>query len=206
MLGAIIRSPRFDDYEITGFTDSIELEGLDQEIANILQDVEKEEKEIKSSPNGIESTEASKFSKDELSEIKADLKEVQGIISNPQSNIESAVFDVISKNSLGRIAITMIPIVGAALSTPQIARQLVDMLVAPGGPFDRRFKLILANQEEQFLSREAQKRRSLGLDQVVISQTGFGNANGRLTVNTLNQVKATGTSNIGLNEVAIGLR
>jgi len=42
---------------------------------------------------------------------------------------------------------------------------------------------------------------------VISSQFGgFGNAGGRLTVNTLNQVRENGTAEIGLNEVSIGLR
>lgn len=98
-------------------------------------------------------------------------------------------------------------IVIAALSAPGIIDRIVQLLISPGGPFDRRLKIILENQEEQFLNRVDQKRREIGLDQVIISQfDGFGNAGGRLTVNTLNQVRENGTSEIGLNEIAVGLR
>jgi hypothetical protein len=45
------------------------------------------------------------------------------------------------------------------------------------------------------------------LDQVVITTNeGFGNSQGRKTTNSLNKVKTTGTSDIGLNEVGIGMK
>ena len=138
--------------------------------------------------------------------MQSQLNEFSNLISNPQGLLQNKILERIGNNPTGSEALKLIPLVGVALATPQILDQLFQLLIAPGGPWDRRLKIILAQQEEQFLSREAQKRREIGLDQVVISQTGFGNANGRLTVNTLNQVKQTGVSDIGLNEASIGMK
>lgn len=144
--------------------------------------------------------------KEQLRAQQQELSQLRSILSSPQGQIESRVLDFISSNPNGKAVLAFVPVVGAALASPEIVYQIIQVLIAPGGPFDRRLRIILEEQEEQFLSREAQKRRELGLDQVVISQTGYGNANGRLTTNTLEQVKQAGISDIGLNETGIGMR
>ena len=151
-----------------------------------------------------ESVKQEKSNADQIKDLESKFSEFQGLISNPQSALQDKIFDQISRSPTGKMALSMIPVISLALTTPAILDKIFQMLIAPGGPFDKRLKIILEQQEEQFLSREAQKRRQLGLDQVVISQGGFGNANGRLTVNTLNQVRSTGVADIGLNEISIG--
>lgn len=147
-----------------------------------------------------------KILKEQNKFMQSQLNDFSNAISNPQGLLQDKIFERIGRNPTGAEALKLIPIIGVALSTPEILNKLFQLLIAPGGPFDRRLKIILADQEEQFISRLDQKRRQIGLDQVVIAQGGFGNSGGRLTVNTLNQVKATGTSDIGLNEATIGLK
>lgn len=99
-----------------------------------------------------------------------------------------------------------LPILLAAFGTQIAIEGLVELLAAPGGPLDRRLKIDFTKRMNAFFSRMDQRRRQIGLDQVILTQiAGFGNMGGALTVNTLNQVKATGLAKIGLNEKAIGL-
>ena len=144
--------------------------------------------------------------KEQTKFMEGRLNEFSSVISDPQGALQSQIFDRIGNNPTGAEALKLIPLIGVALTAPAILDKLFQLLIAPGGPFDKRLKIILADQEEQFLSREQQKDRQLGKAQVVISQGGFGNAQGILTTNTLNQVKATGTADIGLNEAIIGLK
>jgi hypothetical protein len=196
---SLIASPRFSDYRVQDFLETGAFESFDTELNELLR------AEIKS-----KSSQGNK----EIEGVKKDVAKVSGDISNIQSSISDprgAIFDqvnkVIENFPVAKLALTLLPLVGVALATPAVINKIIDFLVMPGGPFMRQLTIILEDQEEQFLTRLQQKRRQTGQDQVVISLfEGFGNEQGRFTTNTLNQVKATGTSAIGLNEIEIGMR
>lgn len=195
---AVITSPRFSDYRVFDFIDTGAFEGIDTEIDELLSKIES-----KATPQ--QKAEADKL-KLEISDVKNSMSALQSTINDPRGTVFKQVGKLLDDFPLVKLATKLLPLVGIALQAPAVIDKIVDTMTQPGGPFDKRLKIILEKQEEQFLNRLQQKRRQIGQDQVVISLfDGFGNENGRLTTNTLAQVKATGTSNIGLNEVQIGL-
>lgn len=199
MLNAFIISPRFTDYQIADFTDTGAFEGLDKILEEAIDAENKKEfDQLRNEDKKIE---------DSIKRVESKISEAQSAVSDPKGFVGDKILDVLNDIPIAKSAIRMIPIIGAAITAPEIINKLVQILIAPGGPLDRRFKLILENYEQQFIDRLEQKRRQIGESQVIISQhNGFGNHKGRLTTNTLDQVKATGTSNIGLNEIQIGMR
>lgn len=108
------------------------------------------------------------------------------------------------------LAVTTFPIVGAIIASvtfmAQISQEVWKVLSKKGGLLDKYFKRYLANEQSPFLTRMQQRRRQIGLDSVILSQIyGFGHREGKLTTNTLTQVKLKGISEIGLKEKAYGI-
>jgi hypothetical protein len=129
----------------------------------------------------------------------SEMTQVVNIAKNPQSAIGLVMKTAPMLAVLG-------PVIVSALAVPAVMKLVVELLTMPGGPFDKRLKVDFELRMNSFMSRIDQRRRQIGLDQVVITQfEGFGNMGGQLTVNTLTQVKATGISKIGLNERALGM-
>ena len=68
-------------------------------------------------------------------------------------------------------------------------------------------KLVIKDEVNGFFTREEQQRRRLGLDPVISTTVvGFRNNGGLQTVNTLNNVRETGVSGIGLTMKAQGVQ
>ena len=104
-----------------------------------------------------------------------------------------------------------IPFVGWALLAvellPIIIKEVIKSLTSVGAPFDKRFKRIIKDEVNGFFTREEQQRRRLGLDPVIMTTVvGFRNNGGLQTVNTLNNVRETGVSGIGLTMKAQGVQ
>ena len=106
---------------------------------------------------------------------------------------------------------TKIPILGmaiaAALMIPEVIKMIVDVLTKPGGIFDRRFKRIIAKEQNLFLKREQQRRRELGLDQVITTTqvTSWNGLTFAEVSNNLKEVRENGIStNLSTNYKAIG--
>jgi|TARA_R110000824_G_scaffold137679_4_gene302246 hypothetical protein len=88
---------------------------------------------------------------------------------------------------MARIMGSSLPLFGAVfalmLAIPEIIEALGKLLFGAGGPFDRRFKREIKREFMTFLTREEQKRRALGLDQLIWTwNEGFSNSLGRQTV------------------------
>ena len=197
---AIITSPRFSDYRVQDFIDTGAFEGIDTELDELLSKVGNSQRTPK------QDAEVDDIRND-LSAVKSSVSNLQSTLANPQGAVFSQVNKILGDFPPAQMAIKLLPAVAIAMASVEVINKIVEILVQPGGPFDRRLKIILEKQEEQFLSRLEQKRRQLGQDQVVISMfNGFGNASGRSTTNTLNQVRASGTANVGLNEIQTGYR
>ena len=201
ILSTVIASPRFEDYRAVDFVETGAFEALDLAIDQQLKALSAQERK----QNTSEITQIKKEISDQqkqLREIATNIKD----ISNPRGFLEDKIFDIIGNSPTGKAVLAFSPIILAALSSPIVINQIIKFLIQPGGPFDRRLRIIIENNIEQFFSREDQKRRQLGLDQVIFTQnSGFGNAQGRLTTNTLTKKRETGSTEIGLNEIAIGL-
>lgn len=99
----------------------------------------------------------------------------------------------------------LIAVVTTVLALPQMINAFIRILK------DRRiigvFKREILNEVNPFLTREQQRLRGLGENQVIITQTkGFINKSGGVfTTNTLSQVRADGISDIGIRDKARGL-
>jgi len=129
---------------------------------------------------------------------KSSISKIIGLVRNPESILTS----ILSSTSM------FLPLVGiltAVLTAPQMINGFVKMLK------DRRiigvFKREILNERNPFLTREQQRLRGLGENQVIISQNkGYINRTGGLfQTNTLSQVRANGISDIGIRDKANGL-
>lgn len=126
------------------------------------------------------------------------LGKIIGFARNP----ESILTTILSSSSM---LIPLVGVVTAVLALPQMINGFVKLLK------DKRiigvFKREILNEVNPFLTREQQRLRGLGENQVIITQNkGFINKSGGVfTTNTLSQVKANGISDIGIRDKAKGI-
>jgi len=74
-----------------------------------------------------------------------------------------------------------------------LAPLIFDILTKPGGPLDLRFKRIISDEVNGFLSRQSQKDTEMGVRQVIIqSKTGFTAVNGFNNYNTVKGIREGG--------------
>ena len=74
-----------------------------------------------------------------------------------------------------------------------LAPLIFYLLIKPGGPFDVRFKRIVDNEINAFLSRQTQKDTEFGVRQVIIqSKLGFTASNGVNNYNTVRGIREGG--------------
>ncbi len=74
-----------------------------------------------------------------------------------------------------------------------LAPIIFDILTKPGGPLDLRFKRIIDDEINAFLSRQTQKDTEFGVRQVIIqSKTGFTATNGANNYNTVRGIREGG--------------
>jgi hypothetical protein len=140
----------------------------------------------------------------------------KGAAQNPMGSVmdmfgESGFIGKQLMKFLPKMLVKAIPFVGWAVMAvefiPIIIKEVIKVLTSVGGPFDKRFKRNIKKEVNGFFTREEQQRRRLGLDPVIMTSTGgFRNNGGLQTVNTLNQVRETGVSTIGLQDKALGVQ
>lgn len=74
-----------------------------------------------------------------------------------------------------------------------LAPLIFDILTKPGGPLDLRFKRIISDEVNAFLSRQTQRDTEMGVRQVIIqSKTGFTATNGFNNYNTVKGIREGG--------------
>jgi len=74
-----------------------------------------------------------------------------------------------------------------------LAPLIFDILTKPGGPLDLRFKRIISDEVNAFLSRQSQRDTEMGVRQVIIqSKTGFTAVNGFNNYNTVKGIREGG--------------
>jgi len=74
-----------------------------------------------------------------------------------------------------------------------LAPLIFDTLTKPGGPLDLRFKRIISDEVNAFLSRQTQRDTEMGARQVIIqSKTGFTATSGFNNYNTLKGIREGG--------------
>ena len=138
------------------------------------------------------------------------LNMAKGGAMNPLGMIQDNILPMLTK-FLPKMLLKAIPVVGWAVLAielvPIIVKQVVKILTSVGGPMDKRFRRIIKDEVNGFFTREEQQRRRLGLDPVIMTTvSGFRNNGGLQTVNTLNNVRETGVSGIGLTMKAQGVQ
>lgn len=91
-------------------------------------------------------------------------------------------------------------IILAAALTPLI----FDVLTRPGGPLDLRFKRIISDEVNAFLSRQTQKDTEMGVRQVIIqSKIGFTAKNGENNYNTVRGIREGGIDKERLDKIGM---
>lgn len=113
---------------------------------------------------------------------------VIGIANNPASIVASGI--------------TLLPHAVLVAFAISITPFIFDILTKPGGPLDLRFKRIISNEVNAFLSRQVQKDTEMGVRQVIIqSKTGFTASNGANHYNTQKGVREGGIDKERLDRI-----
>ena len=100
------------------------------------------------------------------------IKTLRGIMSNPESFTEQSLINVLGRaGPYGAIAVAIIAIV---LATPEIAKQVIQILGMKGGPLNMDFRYTEEQQFNQAFDRELQFRRAMAVNPVITVDTkGF---------------------------------
>lgn len=87
-----------------------------------------------------------------------------------------------------------------------VAQEIIKILAMKGGPLNRDWRRFLDQEVDAGLSRELQKRRELGFDQVILpQQVGFIPNNENWTFNSLYGISESRIARIGLDDRAAGV-
>ncbi len=170
--------PEFEDAEDT----------VERLVKEILKEEEKKE----------EKTQQKKFK-----EAKLD-KDAEKLFTDPKGFITEQVRGELEKQF--EDVLEAIPVVALVILAAKVAQYVLDEFVKKGGPFNRDFRRFLQQEIDVGLSREQVKRRDLGIDQVIISQTrGWVPHNTNWTWNSLYHVNQSRISRIAMDDRAEGL-
>ncbi len=100
--------------------------------------------------------------------------------------------------------IALLPHATLLLLAISLAPLIFDILTKPGGPLDLRFKRIIDNEINAFLSRQTQKDTEFGVRQVIIqSKTGFTATNGANNFNTVRGIREGGVDKQRLDRIGM---
>jgi len=111
-----------------------------------------------------------------------------------------------AQNPVGIVAsaIPFLPHSALVLLAAALAPLIFDVLTRPGGPFDLRFKRIISDEVNAFLSRQTQKDTEMGVRSVIIqSKTGFTAKNGANNYNTVRGIREGGIDKERLDRIGM---
>ncbi len=163
----------------------------------------KETKEVKAEDEGVtgkktEITEAVDALDDN------DIKQLKGILGNPQGFVKGGITDVFK--NLGPNAPIILGIVGLVIASPILIKELLKALAVKGGPLNRDWRRFIQKEIDVGLSREQQKQKELGFDQVILTQIlGFNPNSESFTYNSLFNIDSSRIARIGLSDRAAGV-
>ena len=132
---------------------------------------------------------------------------IQGsqLLTNPGNFVGDKLLGML--RGAGPYGIAAVGAITAIVTLPDVIASIIKVLAAKGGPLNRDWRRFIQDEIEIGLTREQQKRRDLGLDQVIITQQkGFVPVNNALTANNLYRVDEIRISRIGNEEKAYGVR
>jgi len=113
-----------------------------------------------------------------------------GVAQNPAS-IVAAGIPLLPHAILITLAISLAPLI-------------FDTLTRPGGPLDLRFKRIISDEVNAFLSRQTQKDTEMGVRPVIIqSKIGFTAKNGANNFNTVRGIREGGIDTERLDRIGM---
>jgi len=110
----------------------------------------------------------------------------------------------ISQNPAGIVAqgLPLLPHAALIAFALVLAPLIFDILTKPGGPLDLRFKRIISDEVNAFLSRQSQRDTEMGVRQVIIQgKTGFTATNGENNYNTLRGIREGGVNEERLSRI-----
>lgn len=100
--------------------------------------------------------------------------------------------------------LTMLPHAKLVLLAVALAPIIFTIMTQPGGPLDLRFKRIIEDEFNAFLSRQTQKDTEFGIRQVIIqSKIGFTATNGKNNYNTVRGIREGGIDKERLDKVGM---
>ena len=137
--------------------------------------------------------------------IDADIKTGKSKEIN-EKQITQSISTVARSNPASIVSIGLGLLPHAALITlaVSLAPLIFDILTKPGGPLDLRFKRIIDDEINAFLSRQTQKDTEMGVRQVIIqSKLGFTASNGLNNYNTLKGIREGGINKERLDRLGM---
>lgn len=124
------------------------------------------------------------------STASAGVSKVIGVGTNPASIVAMGL-PLLPHAALVALALALTPLI-------------FDVLTRPGGPLDLRFKRIISDEVNAFLSRQTQKDTEMGIRQVIIqSKTGFTAKNGENNYNTVRGIREGGIDKERLDRIGM---
>jgi len=118
--------------------------------------------------------------------------------------ITRGISDITDPVRMVSYAIPLLPHTALIALATALAPFIFDVMTKPGGPLDLRFKRIVQNEINPFLSRQAQKDTEMGVRQVIIqSKIGFTASNGETAFNTMRGIREGGLDKERLDRFGI---
>ena len=134
-------------------------------------------------------------------ELAQDLLDAEGVKSKKGEKLESQITSAASKGfraaqnpvDLVSIGIKFLPHAALIAFAIKLAPMVFEELTRPGGVLDLRFKRIVDDEINAFLSRQTQKDTEMGVRQVIVqSKKGFTAPNGENSFNTMRGIREGG--------------
>ena len=150
-------------------------------------------------PNSAEKLAENLLDSEEKTGKKKGTKERQSAAA-----IKKTIGGVQDPTSMVAMALPLLPHAVLISFAIMLAPLIFDVLTKPGGPLDLRFKRIIDEEINAFLSRQTQKDTEMGIRQVVIqSKTGFTAANGKNNYNTVRGIREGGLDKERLDRIGM---
>lgn len=153
-----------------------------------------------------------KFDLESPDDLAQDLLDAEGKKKTKKSRLEIQASSQ-TRKTIGALgspagiftsAIPFLPHAALVSLSLMLAPFIFDQLTKPGGPLDLRFKRIISDEVNAFLSRQTQKDTEMGVRPVIIqSKTGFTATNGVNNYNTLRGIREGGIDKERLDRIGM---
>lgn len=171
--------------DIIGSTEEIN-DAIREAVANIVNDPDSAENLAEDLLNAEEKTGKKKGNLE--SQTVSGIRKGLGVAQNP-ANIVSIGLPLLPHAVLVTFAIMLAPLI-------------FTVLTKPGGPLDLRWRRIIDDEINAFLSRQTQRDTEMGVRQVIIqSKTGFTAVNGFNNYNTVKGIREGGVNQEQLSRI-----